>query len=51
VRRQWRLSVHPGHTGILTCEDGNGNEVYRKALDFTDFPVAGVMLYFTSNTI
>jgi hypothetical protein len=45
----WRLSVHPGQSGILTCEDGN--EVYRKALDFTDFPAAGVTLYFTDNTI
>jgi hypothetical protein len=47
----WRLSVHPGQTGTLTCENGNGNEVYRKALGFTDFPVAGVTLYFTDNTI
>ena len=47
----WRLSVHPAQTGTLTCEDGNGIEVYRKALDFTDFPVAGVTLYFTDNTI
>ena len=47
----WRLSVHPGNTGILTCEDGDGNEVYRKALAFTDFPAAGVTLYFTDNII
>ena len=28
----------PGHTGILTCEDGNGIPVYRKRARFTDFP-------------
>jgi hypothetical protein len=47
----WRLSVHPGQTGTLTCENGNGIEVYRKAFDFTDFPAAGVTLYFSDNTI
>ena len=26
------------HTGTLTCEDGNGNKVFEKALEFTDFP-------------
>lgn len=43
----WRLTVCLDHTGILTCEDGNGIPVYRKALEFTDLPVAGVTLYFT----
>ena len=43
----WRLMVCLDHTGILTCEDGNGIPVYRKALEFTDLPVTGVTLYFT----
>jgi hypothetical protein len=47
----WRLTVNPDRTGILTCEDGNGHPVHRKALDFTDFPVAGVTLWFANNTI
>ena len=47
----WKLTVNPDHTGDLVCEDGNGNAVYRKALDYTDFPAAGVTLWVTDNTI
>ena len=39
------------HTGILTCEDGNGNKVFEKALEFTDFPLPEITLWFTDNTI
>ena len=38
-------------TGTLTCEDGNGNKVFEKALDFTDFPIPEITLWFTDNTI
>ena len=47
----WRLSVNQDSTGILVCEDGNGTAVYKKALDYTDFPVAGVTLWFADSTI
>jgi hypothetical protein len=34
----WNLAVgFDRHTATLTCEDGNGKEVYRKALDYTGF--------------
>jgi hypothetical protein len=39
------------HTGTLTCEDGNGNKVFEKALEFTDFPIPEITLWFTDNTI
>ena len=39
------------HTGILTCEDGNGNKVFEKALEFTDFPLPEITLWFANNTI
>ena len=38
-------------TGILTCEDGNGNQVFEKPLEFTDFPLPEITLWFTDNTI
>lgn len=47
----WKLTVNPDHTGNLVCEDGNGNAVYQKALDYTDFPVASVTLWVADNTI
>ena len=38
-------------TATLTCEDGNGNAVFSKPIEFTDFPAEGVELYFINNTI
>ena len=47
----WRLAANADHTGVLTCDDGNGRVVFSKALDYTDFPPDGITLYFTNNTI
>src|SRR5580700_7015987 len=43
----WTLKVDlVRHTAHLTCEDGDGNVVFTKAIDFTDFPVAEITLWF-----
>ena len=47
----WKLAVNPDHTAVLTCDDGNGNVVFTKRIEFTDFPLPEVTLYFTGNTI
>ena len=47
----WKLAVKPDHTATLTCEDGNGNMVFTKALEFTDFPLSEITLWFANNTI
>src|SRR5215813_11548450 len=41
----WTLTVHPDRTAVLVCEDGNGREVRRKTIAFTDFPAASVTLW------
>ena len=41
----WTLKVDlVRKTGVLTCEDGNGNKVFEKPLEFTDFPVPVITL-------
>lgn len=47
----WKLAVNVDETAVLTCEDGNGNTVFSKAIEFTDFPSEGVTLWFANNTI
>lgn len=47
----WRLVVRPDHTALLTCDDGDGNMVFKKKITFTDFPLEGITLYFSDNTI
>ena len=47
----WKLAVNADQTGVLTCDDGNGIVLYTKGIEFTDFPLDGITLYFTNNTI
>jgi len=47
----WKLVVHPDKTATLTCEDGNDDIVFTKQLDYTDFPLDDITLYFTNNVI
>lgn len=47
----WKLTVRPDHTATLTCEDGNDNEVFRKELEFTDFPLDEITLWFANDVI
>jgi hypothetical protein len=47
----WTLAVHEDRTALLTCEDGNCNPVFRKQIEYTDFPLDSIQLYFTNNTI
>jgi hypothetical protein len=47
----WKLTVKDNHTAALTCEDGNGEAVFIKAIEFTDFPLPVIALYFVNHTI
>jgi hypothetical protein len=46
----WKLKVKDCR-GTLTCEDGNCQAIYTKAIEFTDFPLDEIALYFTNKTI
>jgi hypothetical protein len=46
----WKLTVAENR-GKLLCEDGNGNAVYREEIEFTDFPLDEIMLWYTNSVI
>jgi hypothetical protein len=46
----WKLDVKDS-AATLTCEDGNENVVYTKAIPFTDFPEPGITMWCANNTI
>lgn len=46
----WKLRVADSKA-TLTCEDGNDNTVYREAIEFTDFPLAEIDLWFENSVI
>ena len=35
----------------LTCDDGNDNVVFTKTIEYTDFPLDEITLYFANNVI
>ena len=47
----WTLTVNVDQTAVLTCEDGNGHQLYAQKIEHTDFPLSEVRLYCTDNTI
>jgi hypothetical protein len=50
--QHWKLAVDlEQHTALLTCDDGNGQVVFSKQIEFTDFPLREIEFYFTDNTI
>ena len=46
----WKLETSD-YAGKLTCEDGNGNKVYTRAIEFTDFPMEEITLWFTDSVL
>ena len=46
----WTLKRKPdGNAASLTCGDGNGNVVFRKWIEFTDFPMPEIDLWAIAN--
>ena len=40
----WKFNV-VNKSGILTCEDGNGGELVRQEIEYTDFPLDKIELW------
>ena len=47
----WTLTVKPDRTAIATADDGNGHEIARQHIPWTDFPLNEVSLYLTDDTL
>jgi len=47
----WKLEVNKDESAILVCEDGNYNELHREQIDWTDFPLKKVELWFENGVL
>jgi hypothetical protein len=47
----WTLTVAADRTGLAVAEDGNGREIARQAIQFTDFPLGEIKLYLDQGTL
>ena len=46
----WKLTAE-NNTGKLVCEDGNGNAVYSREIEYTDFPMKEISLFLTDSVL
>jgi hypothetical protein len=48
----WVLKVDlEKRKGLLSCDDGNGNLVFTKRIEYTDFPLPEIRFYCTDGVI
>lgn len=47
----WTLTVREDQSAILACGDGNRHTIYSKEIDYTDFPLREITLYFSNSVI
>ena len=47
----WTLKVHEDRSALLVCDDGNDNVVYAQTIEYTDFTMPEIKIYFTDDTI
>ena len=47
----WTLTVADDRTALVVAHDGNGREVARQVIEFTDFPLDDVKLYLDQGTL
>lgn len=43
--QNWLLSVREDRTAVLRCDDGNSRKLYKKAIEYTDFPLSQIKFY------
>ena len=50
----WKLTVDlkKGKVkAVVTCDDGNGNLLIKQKIQFTDFPLKEIKMYYENNTL
>lgn len=49
--QSWKLTVSPGKSGLLVCEDGNSRSLWTERMQYTDFPLPEITLFCTDNVL
>lgn len=47
----WKLTVNKDKTATLVCEDGNYHELYHEKIEWTDFPLNKISLWFENGVL
>ena len=49
--QQWTLNVNADATASLKCDDGNGTIVYTEIIEYTDFPLPEMKLWYENSML
>ncbi|WP_339864880.1 DUF6876 family protein [Paremcibacter congregatus] len=49
--QHWVLTVNADKTAVIICSDGNGAELARQDISYTDFPLDNIGLFLTDKTL
>jgi hypothetical protein len=47
----WKLVRNTDFSCVITADDGNGNILFTKKIEYTDFPSESIEFYFTNNVL
>jgi hypothetical protein len=47
----WKLAVREDRSATLVCEDGNYHKLFEEKIDWTDFPLEKVELWFENGVL
>lgn len=47
----WKLEVNEDKSAVLVCQDGNYHELYRERIEWTDFPLNKIELWFENGVL
>lgn len=47
----WTLTVNTNGSAEITGTDGNDNQIALTKIPYTDFPLPGIQLFYTDNTL
>lgn len=47
----WTLTVRPDRTAVVIADDGNGHELTRQGIGWTDFPLDRIDLYLVDKVL
>lgn len=47
----WNLTVNAVRTAVAVADDGNGRELARQDIEYTDFPLDEIKLYLIDGTL
>lgn len=47
--QSWNIEVKDNNKATIKADDGNGNEIARQEIPFTDFPLRSIRLYLVND--